>query len=152
MKTFPTFIEWIIKNQNRFNKDEAITVLNHHYNSEKKEFEKDIYDGVKLMKLYDYRELEHSTDILLSSAYNTIATIINKSLKNGTMKQIAYEHSPEDDSITNDIMQTIEKHILKPFQSLIDNKDSPNIMCECGCYRKAMNAHLMNMVNKVLDK
>jgi hypothetical protein len=116
MKTFPTFIEWIIKNQNRFNKDEAITVLNHHYNSEKKEFEKDIYDGVKLLKL-----MEYSDNILYESAGNTIATIINKSLTDGTMKQIAYEHSPEDDSITNDIMQIIDSRFLKHLRLLLNN-------------------------------
>ena len=124
MESYPTMIQWMKLNEKLVNEVEQTTqedkvyyVLKKMYDADKKEF--NLTCGVKPIKIDG--TIGDGDDRFLESAINTIADVLNLSIKNGTMKNIAYEYSPEDEAVTVDIMKVIDS-ILQSLQTEF-NKD-----------------------------
>lgn len=124
MESFPSFVQWIKNNEKLVAEVEVTTkedkiyfVLKKMYEAEKKEF--NLTCGIKPIKIDG--EIGGHDDMLTESAINTIADILNLSIKNGSMKKIAYEYSPEDETITIDIMKRIGD-VLKSLETEFNNE------------------------------
>jgi len=102
-----TFAEWMIENQSicffrSFEKNDK------EYKQAKRKYK---HSGIRPIEIYSDND-----DMLFEAAARTISTVINLSLENGNMREIAYQHSPEDKEITNEIMNTIDVLILRPLE------------------------------------